>query len=153
MIPIDLPKYSFRIKKVGQSKYIFDNIRKKYVKLTPEEGVRQQFIQFLIIEKAFKPALISVELPLQLNELQKRSDIVLYDNTGKIRVLVECKAPEIKLSEAVFEQVKRYNMQLKADFLLITNGNFVISCFVDYSSGEFRFLEYIPSFEQVLSLD
>ena len=152
MLHIPMPRYDFRTKKEGKSTYIFDNIRKKYVKLTPEEIVRQQVIRYFIEELGYRASLTSVEMGHTLNNLDRRSDIVFSDTTGKVRVVVECKAVSVKLTPAVFEQVKRYNLTLKADFLIITNGSTFVSSYVDYESGEYRFLKYVPTYQQVLEL-
>lgn len=149
MLHIPMPRYDFRTKKEGKNTYIFDNIRKKYVKLTPEETVRQHVIRYFIEELGYRASLTSVEMGLTLNTMDRRSDIVFFDVSGKPRVVIECKAASVKLTPTVFEQVKRYNLTLKADFLIITNGSTFVSAYVDYGSGEYRFLKFLPNYKQV----
>ena len=119
---LNLPAYQYKIKTDGQRKQIFDRIRKKYVALTPEEWVRQHFINFLIEQKKYPESLMMVEMKLKYNRQQKRGDIVIYNNLGKPCVIVECKSPEIKITQDVFDQAARYNMTLKVEYLLVTNG-------------------------------
>ena len=122
MQELNLPKYDFKIIKKNNKNYIFDEIRKKYISLTPEEWVRQNFIKYLISEKKYPKGLISVEMSFQLNRLQKRSDIVVHNRKGKPKMIVECKSPSININQKVIEQIITYNISLKVDYLTITNG-------------------------------
>ena len=122
MQELNLPKYDFKIIKKNNKNYIFDEIRKKYISLTPEEWVRQNFIKYLISEKKYPKGLISVEMSFQLNRLQKRSDIVVYNRKGKPKMIVECKSPSVNINQKVIEQIITYNISLKVDYLTITNG-------------------------------
>ena len=146
MEKLNLPQYQIKIKEEGDKKYIFDPIRKKYLVLLPEEWVRQNFIQFLIQEKEYSASLIEVEKGLKLNELNKRADIVVSDNTGQPFVLVECKAPKVKIDQEVFEQVARYNMVFKVPYLIVTNGLEHYCAKIDFEKNSFEFLKEIPNY-------
>ena len=128
---------------------VLDNIRKKYVSLTPEENVRQQFINYLTSVKKFPASLISIEKGLIINNLQKRFDAIAYNNTGKPIVLMEFKAPGVKLSQAVFEQISVYNINLKVKYLIVSNGLSHYCCKIDYDKPEITFLDDIPSYDEI----
>ena len=147
MQALNLPSYQFKLKQTGAITQIFDAIRKKYVVLTPEEWVRQNFLQFLIQEKKFPSSLIVVEMGLKYNRLQKRADVLVYDKNGNPYLMVECKAPEVKITQDVFDQVARYNMNFKVKYLVITNGLNHFCCQMDYSNNNYHYLENIPFFE------
>lgn len=123
MITITYLQPDFRIKKEGSKEFIFDSLRKKWVALTPEEWVRQNFIQFLVQSKNYPASLIAVEKEIQLSELRKRFDILVYDNNHHPWMMIECKAPDVKLDDAVLQQVLRYNISVPVKHLVITNGN------------------------------
>ena len=108
MIDLNLPKYPFRIKSRENKEFIFDEIRKKFLVLTPEEWVRQHFIHYLIQHKNYPASRMAVEKAMQFNGLTKRSDILIYDQKGSPEVLVECKAPHVKIDQEVFDQIARY---------------------------------------------
>ncbi|MES2873148.1 MAG: type I restriction enzyme HsdR N-terminal domain-containing protein, partial [Bacteroidota bacterium] len=120
--PLNLPEYPFRLKQENNTTYIFDGVRKKFLVLTPEEWVRQHFVQFLIQEKKYPRTLIKLEGGLKLNSLQKRSDILLFNSSGEKIILVECKAPSIKITQATFDQVARYNFVHQVKYLVVSNG-------------------------------
>jgi hypothetical protein len=146
MQALNLPQYPIKLKEERGTKYIFDPIRKKYLVLQPEEWVRQNFIQFLIQEKGFPASLIAIEKGLKLNELQKRADIVIYDNRGEPIVLIECKAPKVKINQEVFEQVARYNMVFKVPYLIVTNGLEHYCAKVNLNANSFEFLKELPEY-------
>ena len=123
MLKIQFPHYAFKIKQEDSKECIFDEIRKKWVRLTPEEWVRQNFLQYLIQEKKIPSSLIAIEKEIQLSELKKRCDIVVYKN-NKPWMIVECKEMNIPLSELVLDQIIRYNMALPVEYLVISNGSF-----------------------------
>ncbi len=150
MIKLNLPEYKFNIKTENSKKYIFDCIRKKYIVLTPEEYVRQNFISFLIEEKNFPKYLIAVEMSLKINNLQKRADIVLFDVKGDVRLIVECKAPEVNITQKAFDQIARYNMNFNAEYLIVTNGINHFCCKPDYVHNSYNFLSDIPNYEDIL---
>ena len=147
MKALNLPKYQFKVKQEGELTKIFDEFRKKYVVLTPEEWVRQNFLQFLINEKKFPASLIAVEAGLKHNQLQRRMDVLVYDKQGAPFLMVECKAPEVKLTQDAFDQIAQYNMVFKVKYLVVTNGIRHFCCLMDYKKGTYNFLEHIPVFE------
>ena len=128
---------------------VFDIIRKKYVSFTPEENVRQHFISFLISKKDFPSSLIAVERGLTINNLKKRFDAVSYSNTGIPLVLMEFKSPEVKISQAVFEQISVYNIKLKVKYLIVSNGINHYCCKVDFKNGKISFIKDIPSYNEI----
>jgi len=148
MRKLNLPEYQFRLRKNKESKTeIFDKIRKRFYVLTPEEWVRQNFINYLIQEKKFPASLMAIEKGLKLNGMTKRTDIVQYNKSGKPILIVECKAPEVKLSQDTFDQAARYNLSLKVDYLIITNGLEHYACKMDYKENRIHFLKEIPTYE------
>lgn len=124
--------------------YIFDIIRKKYVVLTPEEWVRQHVVHYLIYTRSFRQSYINVEKMFKINNIVKRYDVVVYNPDGSIYLLVECKKPNIKLSQTVFDQIARYNLQLNAKYLMVTNGLQHIYCRLDYENQKYNFLAEVP---------
>ena len=124
MIAITYPDPAFRIKKENRKDFIFDSLRKKWLLLTPEEWVRQNFVQYLIQVKHYPAALIALEKEIKLGELRKRFDILVYDNNHQPWMMIECKAAEIKMEEKVLEQVLRYNISVPVEYIIITNGSF-----------------------------
>jgi hypothetical protein len=147
MEKLNLPEYEFRIRTVNNKTEIFDKVRKKYIRLTPEEWVRQNFIQYLNQELGYPISLISVELSKTVYKRHKRVDIIFYNNQGSPLVLVECKAPSVKLSQDVFDQALRYNIVLKVPFVIITNGLQHYCCKMNYEDLSYSFLKEIPGFE------
>lgn len=124
MIIISYPEPAFRIKKENDKDLIFDVLRKKWLVLTPEEWVRQNFVQYLIKVKKYPASLIAIEKEIQLGELKKRFDVLVYNNDHQPWIMIECKAGEIKLDDAVLQQVLRYNISVPVEFMIITNGSF-----------------------------
>jgi hypothetical protein len=147
MQQLNLPPYTFKTKDTEGRKLIFDNIRKKYVSLTPEEWVRQNFLQFLIKEKKYPASLIAVEIGLKYNNLQKRADIVIYNKQGAAQVIVECKSTSVKISQETFYQIANYNMAFKVAYLILTNGLTHYCCKMNYTDNSFEYLETIPNFD------
>jgi hypothetical protein len=143
MLQLNFPNYTFKIKNIENEDYIFDEIRKKYIKLTKEEWVRQNCVNFLVKEKKFPQVLINVEKTLKINKLSKRYDIVVYNSDGSIKLLVECKSPEIKITQKTFDQIAIYNMSLNADLLMITNGINHYYCKIDYKNQCYKFINDI----------
>ena len=143
---LNLPIYSIKLKKEENKTLVFDPIRKKYIVLTAEEWVRQNFIQFLIDEKNYPASLMAVEMGIDLLNTKKRCDIVLYNTKGLPHMIVECKAPSIKISQDTFDQIARYNMTLKTDLLVVTNGLQHYVCMIDYQNQCYHFLKEIPNY-------
>ena len=130
----------------GEKTYIFDLVRKKYLLLTPEEWVRQNFIHYLNKDKKYPLGLMGVEQMVKYNSLKTRADIVMYNTEGKANIIVECKAPDVKITQDTFNQIAKYNSQLKVKYLLVTNGMNHYCCKMDYESNRITFLEEIPSY-------
>jgi hypothetical protein len=147
MIKLNLPTYNFKLKSKENKTLIFDKLRKKYMVLTPEEWVRQHFIHFLTKEKNYPTSLIAIEKQLTINNLKKRSDILVFNTDGKPEIIVECKAPSIKITQDTFDQIARYNLKLKANFLIVTNGLEHFYCKMDYKNETYIFLKEIPYYK------
>ena len=143
---LNFPTYSFRLKNSENNTHIFDVVRKKFVVLQPEEWVRQHCIQYLIQEKNYPISLINVEKVILINGLKKRYDIVVFNPNGSLELVVECKAPKIKISQATFDQIARYNLTLKAPYLMVTNGLNHYFCIMNYNNESFEFLENLPNY-------
>ena len=147
MVKLNLPEFDYKLKKAEGKVWIFDVIRKKYIVLTPEEWVRQHFIHYLITEKKYPKALIRVEGGLSYNQLQKRSDIVIFGKDGNAWMIVECKAPNLLLSAMTLQQVSAYNASLKAKFISISNGLVHYCASTNWQSGKTELLKDFPEFE------
>jgi hypothetical protein len=143
---LNLPEYSFNIRRGEVKQEIFDSFRGKYVSLTPEEWVRQNFIKYLIEEKKYPASLIAIEKGLVVNGKQRRFDAVAFDNTGTPMVLMEFKSVNVKIDQKVFEQIAVYNQMLKVKYLIVSNGLKHYCCKIDFSSQSISFLENIPEF-------
>jgi hypothetical protein len=146
MQQLNFPSYNFRFKNSENKVAIFDAIRKKFIILTPEEWVRQHVVHYLLEEKKYPKSHINVEKLLKVNDLKKRYDIVVFNPDGSIFILVECKAPEIKISQHTFDQIARYNLTLKAQFLMVTNGHNHYFCQMDFENEKYNFLKELPVF-------
>ena len=128
---------------------IFDPIRRKYVKLTPEEWVRQHFINYLVTYGNYPAGLIGVEVSFRMNKLVKRLDILVHDRTGKPVMIVECKEPETKLDEEVFDQIAVYNIQFRVPYLIVTNGIRNFACRMNFIDNSHEYLELIPQYDEL----
>ncbi|NBA84893.1 restriction endonuclease subunit R [Emticicia sp. CRIBPO] len=142
----NLDSYSPKIKEIEDKKYIFDVIRKKYLVLTPEEWVRQHFVNLLINHYGYSRSLIKMEAGLTYHQLAKRSDILVYKNDGSPFLLVECKSEDVKIDKSVLAQASRYNLKIRSPYLCVTNG-WKTFCFgVDWENGTTVQLNDLPSF-------
>lgn len=146
MTNLNLPKYSFRIKNKENKLYIFDKIRKKDLVLTEEEWVRQNFVSYLHEDKKYPLSLIALEKQCRVNNLVKRTDILVFDKTGAPHIIVECKAPQVQINQDTFDQIARYNMKLNATFLILTNGLQHYYCQMDHAAQRYTFLKEIPNY-------
>ncbi len=144
MEKLNFPSFPFRLRSSGNRSEIFDPVRKRYVALTPEEWVRQHLIAFLHTEKGISLQLMACEKGLLVNRIPRRFDLLIFNASGKPSVIAECKAPSVPLSDSVFYQALQYNLALKVDYLLVTNGIQHFVAKVDYETGTMRFLESIP---------
>jgi len=149
MDKLNLPEYQLNTRNNGNKLEIFDSIRRKYVALTPEEWVRQNFIRFLIEVKGFPASLIGVEKGLKVNNMIRRTDIVLYNSLGYALMIVECKAPEVRISQSTFDQAANYNISLKVKYLTITNGLQHFCCYIDPLKNSISFLKDIPNYQEI----
>ena len=147
---LNLPEYNFRIRKdENQKDEIFDELRKKFIVLTPEEWVRQNFLKFLREDKKYPDSLIAVEKGITVNTMKKRFDAVVYNKLGNPEVLIEFKAPGIKLDQKVMEQISRYNLSLNVRYLIVSNGLTHYCCLVEKETNSISFLKEIPDYNKL----
>jgi hypothetical protein len=146
MVKLNFPRYEFRFKSSENKTAIFDVLRKKFIILTPEEWVRQHCIQYLIQQKNYSKQLLNAEKQLKVNQLTRRYDIVAYNPDGSINLIVECKAPSVKITQETFDQIARYNLSLKAELLMVTNGIHHYFCKMDYELEKYHFLKEISPY-------
>ncbi len=144
MLKLNFPEYDFKLKQQDEKALIFDPVRKKYCVLTPEEWVRQHTLQYLIVDKKYPLQWIAVERELHINQTKRRFDIVVYNRQMNPEILVECKAPNIALTQKTFDQANQYNWLLKAPYLLLTNGLKHYICQIDFEANQFKFLKELP---------
>ncbi len=149
-IPLNLPPHPFRLQVENDRVYIFDELRKRFLLVTPEEWVRQHWVQHLMNKKGYPKALIQSEGGLTLNSLKKRTDLVVFNQAGERLLIAEFKAPSIKISQAVFDQIARYNMVHRVPFLLVSNGLEHYYCKVNFDKSSYTFLEEIPIYEELV---
>ncbi len=147
---LNLPKGDYRIKTVEGKKKIYDKIRKRFVSLTPEEWVRQNFINFLINHRNYPTSLISVEKTVMVNNLQQRADIIIYSKKGIPYMICECKAPNVKITKDTFEQVCRYNIALNTKIICVTNGLSHYCAILDNFDNKYIFVKDIPDFNTII---
>lgn len=146
MQKLNLPTYNFKLKSSENKTLIFDKLRKKFFVLTPEEWVRQHYVSFLIDEKNYPVSLIALEKQLKINNRKKRTDILVFNTNGEPDIIVECKAPQIKITQDTFDQIARYNLKLKANYLIVTNGLEHYYCKMDFKNETYIFLKEIPAY-------
>ncbi len=151
MQKLNLPVYEFRLRDHQNKKQIFDVIRKKFVALTPEEWVRQHLIHFFVHQLKYSPGLIAVEMPVNVNGLNQRADIVVYNRKGEPVMVVECKAPAVSVSKAVFNQAARYNMRLKVKYMVVSNGLQHFCAQLKDEEGGYSLLKQFPNLQQLLN--
>ena len=144
MCDLNFPDFQFRFKSSENKWFIFDEIRKKHVLLTPEEWVRQHVVRFLIEIKGYPKSYINVEKIVKINGMNKRYDVVVFNQKGGIFLLVECKEPNVAITQAVFDQIARYNRSLNAEYLMVTNGLKHYNCKLDYINESYQFLADLP---------
>ncbi len=147
MQKLNYPVFEFRFKNSENKLSIFDVIRKKFVLLTPEEWVRQHVIHELLYIKNYPESLISVERVVKINSMNKRYDVLVFRPNGQIEILIECKAPSIKIDQQTFDQIARYNFELRSTFLYITNGLNHYFCQMDYQNKSYVFLKDYPHYK------
>lgn len=149
MLKLNLPTFDYKINRTRDGLQIYDRLRRKFVALTPEEWVRQHFVEFIITHKGFPQSLIANEIGITLNNTRRRCDTVVYDNTATPLVIIEYKAPSVEITQATFDQIVRYNMVLQAKYLIASNGLNHYCCSIDYTNQTYQFLKEIPSYSEL----
>ena len=149
MLSLNLPTFEAKIRKEGGKPAIFDVIRRRYVALTPEEWVRQHFVHYLLEHKGYPRSLMANEVQLALNGTRKRCDTVLYKRDLTPQMIIEYKAPHIEITQAVFDQIGRYNLALRVDYLVVSNGICHYCCRMDYEARRPVFLRDIPDYAEL----
>ncbi|MCK8623680.1 type I restriction enzyme HsdR N-terminal domain-containing protein [Prevotella sp. E13-27] len=149
MMQLNLPTYECRLREQNGRQQIFDVLRRRYVALTPEEWVRQHFVHYLIEHKGYPKGLLANEVNLRVGEKHLRCDTVLYDKALHPKIIVEYKAPEIAITQKVFNQITVYNMLLHVDYLIVSNGMQHYCCQMDYEQNRYTFLSDIPNYDQL----
>lgn len=147
MQKLNFPDYTFRFKNSENKVAIFDEIRKKFIILTPEEWVRQHVVKYILEQKMYPKSHVNVEKIVKVNGLTKRYDVVIFNPDGSIFLLVECKAPGITISQSTFDQIARYNMSLNAIHMMVTNGLNHYFCQMDYEQEKYFFLQDLPEYK------
>lgn len=149
MFRLNLPTYEIKIAQKGNKQQIFDFLRRKYVALTPEEWVRQHFVHYLVEHKGYPAGLMGNEIELTIGEKRMRCDTVLYNKVAKPQMIIEYKSPKIKLQQKTFDQISAYNLLLKVDYLIVSNGMQHICCRMDYENQKYYFLADIPDYQNL----
>ncbi len=151
MFALSLPSFEANIKNIDNQTQIFDILRHRFVTLTPEEWVRQHFIHFLIDHKGYPASRLANEISIQLNSMKRRCDSVLYANNGSPLMIIEYKAPTVKITQTVFSQIMAYNNVLLVPYLIVSNGIDHYCCHIDYTSRQTNFLKEIPDYKEIQS--
>ena len=149
MFRLNLPTYQIKIANKGNKQVIFDFLRRKYVALTPEEWVRQHFVHYLVEHKGYPAGLMGNEVELAVGEKRLRCDTVLYNKVALPQMIIEYKAPTIRLQQKTFDQISAYNLLLKVDYLIVSNGMQHVCCRMDYDNQKYCFLETIPDYQKL----
>jgi len=149
MQQLNLPEYAFRIKTEDGKTMIFDAIRRKFVALSPEEWVRQNFIEYLKTEKNYPASLMAVEKQITINQMQRRFDLLVYSRSHQPCLIAEFKAPDVKITQDVFDQVVHYNMALKVAGIIVSNGLQHFACKMDYANNTYSYLREIPGYGEL----
>ncbi len=149
MLALNLPAFNIKTDQREGKHVVFDEIRRRYVALTPEEWVRQHFINFLIEYKGYPKSLLANEVQINLNGTKKRCDTVLYRRDFTARMIIEYKAPDVEITQAVFNQITRYNMVLRVDYLIVSNGIHHYCCQMDYNNNTYSFLKDVPEYTEL----
>ncbi len=146
---LNLPCYDVQIQQSSTGYLIYDTLRKKHVALTPEEWVRQHFVNYLMSVKGYPMNLMSNEVNLNLNGMRRRCDTVLFDHHVEPQMIMEYKRPTVSISQKVFDQICRYNIVMRVDYLIVSNGLQHYCCKMDYVNQSYIFLDDIPSYESI----
>ena len=149
MFRLNLPPYPIKIQEKGEKRQIFDFLRRKWVALTPEEWVRQHFTHYLAEQKGYPQSLLANEVELRIGEKRLRCDTLLYNKELRPRMIIEYKAPTIQIQQKTFDQISVYNLLLKVDYLVVSNGLHHYCCKMDYEHQSYQFLKDIPDYESI----
>jgi hypothetical protein len=149
MLDLNLPSFDINVKKTKEKFSVLDPLRRKYVALTPEEWVRQHFVNFLLTEKGYPPALVANEVQIKLNGQKRRCDTVIYNRNLTPLMIVEYKAPDVNITQSVFDQIVRYNIVLKVKYLIVSNGLNHFCCKMNYEDRTFEYLSDIPLYKEL----
>ena len=149
MFRLNLPPYPIKIQEKGEKRQIFDFLRRKWVALTPEEWVRQHFTHYLVEHKGYPKTLLANEVELRIGEKRLRCDTLLYNRELRPRMIIEYKAPTIQIQQKTFDQITVYNLLLKVDYLVVSNGLHHYCCKMDYEHHSYQFLKDIPEYESI----
>ncbi|MCB0397933.1 MAG: type I restriction enzyme HsdR N-terminal domain-containing protein [Flavobacteriales bacterium] len=147
---LTLPSYTFNIRLQGGRQEVFDPVRKRFIAFTPEESIRQHWIRYLTEEIQVPKGRMSVESGLSYNRLKKRTDLVVHDSFGKPLLLLECKAPQVAITESVFQQAAVYHSRLQVRYMLLSNGNQHVLCKLPDANQPLQFLNRLPSYEMLM---
>lgn len=153
MIELNLPKMELSIKNENDKPLIWDMVRKKYVRLTKEEWVRQHFLHLLVNVSGFPISIIGVEKKIIANNMDKRFDILVFNSSAQPMIIVECKAPEVKITQETFMQASNYNTVLKAPILIVTNGIETFVAKIDFFQNKVEFIDFIPDYKYIQTLN
>ncbi len=151
MQQLNLPACPISVRGTREKPEIFDFLRRRYVSLTPEEWVRQHFTHFLVEHKGYPKGLLGNEIELRCGEKRLRCDSILYDLSARPRMIIEYKAPTVSLTQRVFRQISIYNLLLRVDYLMVSNGMQHYCCLMDYEQQSYRFLDHIPDYNQLIT--
>lgn len=146
---INLTEFDLNVRRNGSAVEVFDRLRKKYVPLTPEENVRQLFVEFLVNQKGYPSGLMNNEIEINQNGIKRRCDTLVFDRRGNPIMIIEYKAPTITISQKVFNQIYRYNTVLKVKYLIVSNGIDLYCCVNDYQAMTCRFIEGVPMYDEL----
>lgn len=146
-----MPQYTFKITGDEGSEMILDPVRRKFVRLTPEEWVRQNFIQYLVNEGRYPAGLMGVEVMFLLNKLRRRVDILVHNRLGKPVMIIECKEPDVRIDDKVFDQIVTYNLGLKVPYIVVTNGLVHYACRLREDRQGYDYINVIPLYEEINS--
>ena len=148
---LNLPEIDIPTRTEGGKQQVFDTLRKRFVSLTPEENVRQHFVNFLIHHKSYPAALMANEVSLTLGEMSRRCDTVVYDSHLRPLMIVEYKRPDVPITQKVFQQIYRYNLVMHVDWLIVSNGITHYCCHMDYANNTYTFTDDIPTYSSLLT--
>ena len=146
---LNLPAFNLKTKMEGEMLKIFDSLRDKYVALTPEEYVRQHFVNFMTTLLHYPPSIMANEIGIDLNGTRKRCDTIVFGSDANPLMIIEYKAPRVEITQNVFDQIVRYNMELRAGYLIVSNGMRHFCCKMDYKNNTYHFLPKIPAYHDI----